>query len=449
MKKDIYNDNFYTDKYSEIIEKYLRKNGFSNAVVNIYYDNDDNQFITVVDLINDDKSNPRPIKKLLNNKLSKFKSIIIQTEKADNINFDNNQGTYAPYIINTEEDNNEDNEANEDIEENDYDDDVNILTPDNIQKLSKTEIANFLISSESPDVILKCLIEHKDLSSNTKTRVAHLLNTLKGTSSSTTVLKKDKYEDDEEEEKPSKKTPPKSKSPSPKKLPSPKSKLPSPKSKASDIEETDNMDDKIPEKVLKLLIKYKNEENETKRKNISDAIRNGKKFDIDEQDDDLQEYIQDTYGFYGFGSSGHRSYGTNKVNRKYSKTKKTRFSNSIKRRGKLTKGLRSYGKNIRKRRSFGSPFAKGSTGNIYGIQDGPKWSGVYPMNLKVEGTEPNLYNVQRKYNLFGRKKSIDKIKRKSNKQKTRRLKMTSKDGTKLKKRRSFSAFRPPSPLTII
>ena len=162
---------------------------------------------------------------------------------------------------------------------------------------------------------------------------------------------------------------------------------------------------KADEKMNKLIDKYKKKLSAKEdTATIADAIKRlAKELNLN------SDYMEETYDFYGFGQSRLKPFRRmSKRNKKFKMTTRrtSRFKRKIRRSGRSLKKNRrrtSKGKtNTKMRKNFGS--------SIYGLQgglqNGPIYSGVYPMTLKVNETLPNLNNVKRTYalNEFGKPK---------------------------------------------
>lgn len=150
-----------------------------------------------------------------------------------------------------------------------------------------------------------------------------------------------------------------------------------------------------------------------------------KKDALAKEADNMKEQIKELdekmahhdYGKRGFGSDNHQSIIPLQRRRRTSKrtkgrrmSRRTSFKSSRRVKGHSKRLSRRGGKkkNVR-RRSFGAasavntvvPTAKGSRGDIYGLQDAPTYPGVYPMSANFIGEQPNLFNVKRNFRAFG------------------------------------------------
>jgi hypothetical protein len=187
-------------------------------------------------------------------------------------------------------------------------------------------------------------------------------------------------------------------------------------------------------KLEKLIATYKKKlEEKQPTASVADAIARLAK-ELGVSDDDLG----DNYDFYGFGRSRlqanrrkSRRRSTKKVKKMTHRTskakRKVRTSGRSMKRNKRRTSKQKTGKKLSKfKKSFGSAIY----GLQGGMQNGPIYSGVYPMTLKVNSALPNLNNVKRSFSLneFGtRKRQSPKKKTSGNLSKMdRRGKRTSK-----------------------
>jgi hypothetical protein len=161
-----------------------------------------------------------------------------------------------------------------------------------------------------------------------------------------------------------------------------------------------------------------------------------------------EDELGEKYDFFGFGQRGSRAYG-----RQFSKRK---FSNRKKKTGKLHRTkkpksrLRKTGKFSKPRftshrapRKLGSMKKNFGSNSIYGLQNGPDYSGGY----EYKPDFPNLDNVKRSFRAYGSIKRTKARKKFSNKgqkkiRKPTKKRLRSKTMTK-NKRRSRPKFGAP------
>ncbi len=293
------------------------------------------------------------------------------------------------------------------------------------------QIASFLMNeAESYEAVLECVLREVQQKEGTEAKaVAESIKKIIGSigvGPDLGVASKGEIDEDEEEyeeEFQVTRTSPKQRSPSPKK--------------------SEGDKDKFEE----LMEKYHKKAKEKKptASLVDKLTRMAEKLRIDE------ETLEDEYDFYGFGRASRKS-NRRKFSRRKGKRrvgKKVRRKSALRKTRKFSKAKKVYHRPRKalRSRTFGSPFAAGSSGSIYGLQDGPVWPGVFPMGLNVRGAGANILNVERGYRLFGAKSRTRKRRYSGKKLKPRRMKF--KSGQKVRKRRSYGVFKPPSPLTIV
>ena len=124
------------------------------------------------------------------------------------------------------------------------------------------------------------------------------------------------------------------------------------------------------------------------------------------------DFMMENYEYLGFGRTRLKPYRrkSRRSNKKPKTMTMTRRTSGVKR--KVRTSGRSLKKNKRRtsRRKTSKKIKKSFGSSIYGLQggmqNGPVYSGVYPMTLKVNESLPNLNNVKRTYalNEFGSRK---------------------------------------------
>lgn len=145
--------------------------------------------------------------------------------------------------------------------------------------------------------------------------------------------------------------------------------------------------------------------------NIFKALVLSGELEVNERYKDRLSQMMEFYGLNsGFGHASLQSYRRRLKSKSKSKSRKSKSKKSRKSKSRKSKSKKSRKSKSRKSKNK----SKSKFGKIYGLQNGPDWKGVFPMDLNVVGTLPTL--------LFGKsskrksaKRSAKKLRRKSRK----------------------------------
>jgi len=332
-------------------------------------------------------------------------------------------------------------------------DESSLYSIKDLQGWDINKIITYLVNeADSYQAILQCVVSELDSlqgarAKETANELRELLESVPEDEELTKFVKKSSRKDDDEDESDESSEEEETARPKPRRSPSPKKASPFKMTEMTEALKRNQEDiDKDTERLEKLVKKYDeavNEKDKTKMLKLSTAISNlAKTLEFDDA------YMEDKYEFYGFGQKSRKS--NRSPNRRMSRKRPT-LSPTL--RPTLLPVLAHRRSNLRHksplRRKFSrfgtkNPYAAGSSGQMYGLQDGPQWSGVYPMDLNVEGAMPNLLNVKRDYpgptgamNRFGfrglRRRRFSKPL----------------NHPRIRRRSGFGMFQAPSPLTIV
>ena len=206
-------------------------------------------------------------------------------------------------------------------------------------------------------------------------------------------------------------TPIKTKSPSPKLISRSKSKSPSPKLKSPGLSKTTTMSPSSMEKELERIAETISSNEEKLKTTTNNVARNI----ILKRIKELEEKQNELFNKLGFGRTRLQSnrrhnrvrkiskrVSLKKISRRRTPRKRTSRKRAFKRRTSKVSKLQRKKKTSRARAKLlrrKSKKSKKFGSVIYGLQDGPAYTGVYPMTLDVIGTPPNLFNVKRTFSL--------------------------------------------------
>ncbi len=189
-----------------------------------------------------------------------------------------------------------------------------------------------------------------------------------------------------------------------------------------------------------------------KFRNIFKALDNVGAFDIENT---IYKFMDNLYKTKsGFGHASLQSYRRrlkSKSKSRKSKSKKSRKSKSRKSKSRKLRSKKLKSKKLKSKKTRKSKSTKSKFGKIYGLQNGPDWKGVFPMDLNVVGTLPTLLfgkSRKRKMRRSAKKSRKNRSTKKGARKSAKRI-HKSRKSKKSKQRISFGAFTAPKPSTIL